>query len=191
MSRASRRTLLPVLGLLSAVAAALLAACAPGGGTDKPIGGPARAEEPSRVSIPSIGVDSPLIRLTRGKDGAVRVPPPEKGMTAGWYTGSAQPGAPGAAVIVGHSDAHGGKAVFHDLDKVGEGTVIDIRRGDGEVLHFAVTGTEKAARGAFPDRRVYGETKERALRLVTCAGEHHAGDGDRAENLIVYATLRP
>ncbi|MBZ6472261.1 sortase domain-containing protein [Streptomyces griseocarneus] len=191
MSRVSRRTLLPALGLLSAVAAALLAACAPGGGTDKVIGGPARAEEPSRVSIPSIGVDSPLIRLTRNKDGSVRVPPPEKGMTAGWYTGSAQPGTPGAAVIVGHSDSHGGKAVFHDLDKVGEGTVIDIRRGDGAVLHFAVTGTEKATGGAFPAHKVYGETKERVLRLVTCAGEPSAGDGHRAENLIVYATLKP
>ncbi|MFI1968020.1 hypothetical protein BLA24_21540 [Streptomyces cinnamoneus] len=186
----SRRTRFPALALLLLVPAVLLAACAPGGGTDKVIGGPASAEEPSRILIPAIGVDSPLIRLGKGKDENVQVPPPEKVMTAGWYTGGARPGEPGAAVIVGHHDGRGGKGVFHDLHKVTEGTAIDVRRGDGTVLHFTVTGTETVRRNAFPTRKVYGPTGEKALRLVTCAGELDA-DGHAAENLVVYAALKP
>ncbi|MEU1824389.1 sortase [Streptomyces abikoensis] len=166
--------------LLLAVAAVLLGACAPGGGTGKAIGGPARAEEPSRVAIPSLGVDSPLIRLGRNGDDTVQTPPPEKGMTAGWYRDSARPGTRGAAVIIGHDTAHDGKAVFRDLHRIAEGDAIDVERGDGEVLHFTVTGTEKVAGGAFPTRKVYAETREKALRLVTCAGD-----------LIVHARMAP
>ncbi|MFD7237083.1 sortase domain-bontaining protein [Streptomyces syringium] len=179
-----------VLALLM-LPVALLTACSMGGtADDKASGTPASAEEPAGVSIPAIGVRSPLIRLGTDKDATVRVPPPEKGMTAGWYTGGARPGEPGAAVIIGHDDTHDGRAVFRDLDKVGKGTVIDIERGDGKVLHFAVTGTEKVGKKAFPREKVYGRTSERALRLVTCAGDLDPG-GHPTRSLIVYASLRP
>ncbi|MFF4410737.1 class F sortase [Streptomyces sp. NPDC001404] len=181
------RTRLSPLALLL-VLPALLVGCSLDGGTDKAIGGPARAEEPSRVSIPSIGVDSPLMRLGLNKDDTVQVPPPEKGMTAGWYTGSVVPGDAGAAVIIGHNATRNGEAVFHDLKKVGKGMVIDVRRGDGQVLHFTVTGTETVRKNAFPTRKVYGGTSEKALRLVTCAGDLDA-DGHPVDNLIVYASL--
>ncbi len=110
-------------------------------------------------------------------------------MTAGWYTGSARPGTPGAAVITGHGDTRHGKAVFRDLRKVGKGTAVDVERGDGKVLHFTVTDTETVAGSAFPTRKVYGPTAEKALRLVTCAGEQD-GAGRPTEHLIVYAALR-
>lgn len=183
------RTRLSSLALLLVLPALLVAGCALGGGTDKAIGGPARDEEPARVSIPSIGVDSPLIRLGPGKDGRAQLPPPEKGMTAGWYTGGAVPGDTGAAVIIGHDAARDGEAVFRDLKKVREGTVVDVRRGDGRVLHFTVTGTETVRKDAFPTRKVYGGTSEKALRLVTCAGDQGA-DGHPVDNLIVYASLQ-
>ncbi|ARZ70273.1 peptidase C60 [Streptomyces albireticuli] len=179
--------------LLALATLTALTACSLTGrttGTGEASGTPASAEEPSRVSIPSIGVDSALLRLGLNSDDTVQVPPPEKGMTAGWYTGGATPGTPGAAVIIGHNDTREGKAVFHDLGKVGKGAAVNVKRGDGEVLHFTVTGTEKVGKDAFPTRKVYGETSERALRLVTCAGELDA-DGHPVENLIVYATLKP
>lgn len=185
------RTRLPALVLaLLMLPVALLTACSMGeAADDKASGTPAMADEPAGLSIPAIGVRSPLIRLGLNEDETVRVPPPEKGTTAGWYTGGAKPGEPGAAVIIGHNDTRDGKAVFHDLDKVGKGTVIDVERGDGKVLHFAVTGTEKVDKKAFPKEKVYGKTSEQALRLVTCAGELAPG-GHPAQNLIVYASLR-
>lgn len=176
--------------LLAVVLAALVSGCALGSETDKVIGGPASADEPSRVAIPSLGVDSPLIRLGLNDDQTVQSPPPDKGMTAGWFTRGARPGEPGAAVIIGHSTTPEGKAVFRDLHKVSRGTAIDIKRGDGKVLHFSVTGTETVAKKTFPARKVYGATKEKALRLVTCAGDPDA-TGRPAQNLIVYAALTP
>ncbi|MBT2383593.1 sortase domain-bontaining protein [Streptomyces sp. ISL-11] len=179
----------PVIAFL-ALAAALVTGCSLGsggslGGDDsRAVGTPASAEEPSRISIPSLGVDSALLRLGSKSDGTAQLPPAEKGTTAGWYTGGAKPGRPGAAVIIGHADAPDGQAVFHGLRELGRGAAIDVKRGDGKILHFTVTDTEEVDKSAFPRRKVYGPTSEPVLRLVTCA------EGVPDRNLIVYAALQ-
>jgi LPXTG-site transpeptidase (sortase) family protein len=144
---------------------------------------------PAQVTIPSIGVDSSLMRLGLNADGTVEVPPAEKGMTAGWYTGGPVPGEPGPAVIIGHNDTRLGKAVFHDLKDIDKGADIAVRNKQGKTVHFTVTGTETVSKNAFPTAKVYGETKDRVLRLITCDGAFDA-QGHPVDNLIVYATLR-
>ncbi|MER7813447.1 class F sortase [Streptomyces sp900116325] len=144
---------------------------------------------PTQVAIPTIGVTSSLMRLSLNADGTVEVPPAEEGMTAGWYTGGAIPGERGAAVVIGHNDTRFGRAVFHDLKKIGKGADIVIRNERGQVAHFTVTGTESVSKKAFPTKKVYGATNGRVLRLVTCDGAFDA-QGHPVNNLIVYATLR-
>ncbi|MFF0286545.1 class F sortase [Streptomyces sp. NPDC005262] len=148
-----------------------------------------RPAAPTQVAIPSIGVTSSLMRLGLNADGTVEVPPAEKGMTAGWYTGGAIPGEHGAAVVIGHNDTRFGRAVFHDLKKIGKGADIVIRNERGQVSHFTVTGTESVSKKTFPTKKVYGATNGRVLRLVTCDGAFDA-QGHPVDNLIVYATLR-
>ncbi|MFD5188573.1 class F sortase [Streptomyces sp. NPDC058357] len=145
------------------------------------------AAAPVRVGIPSLGIDSELMRLGLNQDGTVEVPPAEKGMTAGWYTGGATPGEPGAAVIIGHNDTRFGKAVFHDLRKIAKGADIAVRNDRGAELHFRVTGTETVSKKAFPTEKVYGAIRARTLRLITCDGSFDA-QGHPVDNLIVYAT---
>ncbi|MER5278069.1 class F sortase [Streptomyces sp. NPDC002809] len=147
------------------------------------------AQPPVHVSIPSLGVDSDIMHLGLNTDGTVEVPPAEKGMTVGWYTGGSMPGEPGPAVLIGHNDTHLGKAVFHDLKKIAKGADITVRDERGTELHFKVTGRETANKTAFPTARVYGPTKDRALRLITCDGAFDA-QGHPVDNLIVYATRR-
>ncbi|MFG2626264.1 class F sortase [Streptomyces sp. NPDC048473] len=154
-------------------------------GTEKS-GKPKSAASPTHVSIPSIGVNSSLMRLGLNEDGTVQVPPAEKGMTVGWYTGGAAPGERGAAVLIGHNDTRFGKAVFHDLKKIGKGADIAIRNDRGAEIHFRVTGTETVSKKAFPTKKVYSATNERVLRLITCDGAFDA-QGHPVDNLIVYA----
>ncbi|WP_327243277.1 class F sortase [Streptomyces sp. NBC_01320] len=144
---------------------------------------------PAQVAIPSIGVTSSLLPLGLNADGTVEVPPAEKGMTAGWYTGGAIPGERGAAVLIGHNDTRFGRAVFHDLKKIGKGADIVVRDEQGQTTHFTVTGTESVSKKAFPTKKVYGRTDDRALRLITCDGAFDA-QGHPVDNLIVYATAR-
>ncbi|MDF3293317.1 class F sortase [Streptomyces silvisoli] len=183
-----------VLALLTALLFAALSACSSGSGAVSSVpsssaAGSAPANAPTRVAVPSIGVDSTLMRLGLNKDQTVEVPPPDKGMTAGWYTGSAVPGDQGAAVIIGHNDTRYGKAVFHDLKKVKKGADIAVRTADGETRHFTVTNTERVAKNAFPTDKVYGPNPKPVLRLVTCDGALDAS-GHPEDNLIVYAALR-
>ncbi|BFP50993.1 hypothetical protein SCMC78_08000 [Streptomyces sp. CMC78] len=154
---------------------------------------PPRTDEPERsapteVSIPSIGVRSTLMELGLNADGTVEVPPAEKGMTAGWYSGGSTPGAPGPAVLIGHNDTRFGRAVFHDLKKVREGAEVLVRDGAGRTLRFTVTGKEAVSKKAFPTEKVYGPTKNSTLRLITCDGEFDA-EGHPVDNLIVYGAL--
>lgn len=145
------------------------------------------AQPPVHVSIPSLGVDSDIMRLGLNTDGTVEVPPAEKGMTVGWYTGGAVPGEPGPAVLIGHNDTRLGRAVFHDLRKITKGADITVRDERGTEIHFKVTGRETASKNAFPTARVYGRTEGRVLRLITCDGAFDA-QGHPVDNLIVYAT---
>ncbi|MFE6761228.1 class F sortase [Streptomyces sp. NPDC057689] len=146
----------------------------------------ATAEPPAHVSIPSLGVDSDVMRLGLNPDRTVEVPPADKGMTTGWYTGSAVPGEPGAAVLIGHNDTRYGRAVFHDLRKITKGADIAIRDAAGKTTHFEVTARETVSKNAFPTARVYGRTTDRALRLITCDGAFDT-NGHPVDNLIVYA----
>lgn len=162
-----------------------------GGTTGAP--GPSSTDEPDQpapahVSIPSIGVRSALMELGLNADGTVEVPPAEKGMTAGWYTGGSAPGAPGPAVLIGHNDTLFGRAVFHDLKKIREGAEVLVRDAAGKTLRFTVTGKETVGKKAFPTEKVYGPTKDSTLRLITCDGEFDA-QGHPVDNLIVYGAL--
>ncbi|WP_328320901.1 class F sortase [Streptomyces sp. NBC_00388] len=162
---------------------------APAGARSDATTDPEQAAPPQQVSIPSIGVTSSLLRLGLNADRTVQVPPADKGMTAGWYTGSATPGEQGAAVLIGHNDTRFGKAVFHDLRKIRKGADITVRNTLGKTSHFTVTGTESVSKKAFPTDKVYGRTTARALRLITCDGAFDA-QGHPVNNLVVYATLR-
>ncbi|WP_228923551.1 class F sortase [Streptomyces sp. DH7] len=155
--------------------------------------GPSSTDEPDRpapshVSIPSIGVRSALMELGLNADGTVEVPPAEKGMTAGWYTGGSAPGAPGPAVLIGHNDTRYGRAVFHDLKEIDKGAEVLVRDAAGKTLRFTVTGKETVDKKAFPTEKVYGPTKDSTLRLITCDGEFDA-EGHPVDNLIVYGAL--
>ncbi|MFJ6569640.1 class F sortase [Streptomyces sp. NPDC091292] len=150
---------------------------------------PPPAADPAHVAIPSLKVSSTLMPLGLNKDGTVEVPPAEKGMTAGWYTGGAKPGQRGPAVIIGHNDTRYGRAVFHDLKNIAKGADIAVRNKKGATLHFTVVGTETVSKTAFPTKKVYGATEGPELRLVTCDGAFDA-QGHPVDNLIVYATLK-
>lgn len=188
---------------LVALALATLAACssgspaasapdAPASASDSATPPPATAAtapgDPTQVVIPSLGVDSSLLRLGLNADQTVQVPPPDKGMTAGWYANSAVPGERGASVVIGHNNTRYGKAVFHDLEKIRKGADITIRGAGGKTVHFTVTATQTVSKKAFPTQQVYAPTPTPTLRLITCDGSIDS-QGHPVDNLIVYANL--
>jgi len=148
---------------------------------------PLQVAEPVRVIIPSIGVGTGLVHLGLTPSGALQVP--TSTAVAGWYTGSARPGAIGAAGLAGHNDSGSGAGVFFRLSLLRPGERVYIRRADGSLAVFEVTAVHSYLKTSFPTAAVYGPVADAELRLITCGGTFDYATGHYLSNVIVYADL--
>ena len=148
---------------------------------------PQKVARPVSLTIPSIGVRTGLVHLGLTLSGALQVP--STTTVAGWYTGSARPGATGAAVIVGHIDSLTGPGVFFRLRLLHPGSRVYVRRADGTLAVFRVTSVRSYPKSRFPTLAVYGPVPDAELRLITCGGAFDVATGHYLSNVIVYATL--
>jgi sortase (surface protein transpeptidase) len=146
-----------------------------------------RVARPVSLVIPAIGVSTPLVRLGLTATGALQVP--SSTAVAGWYTGSARPGAIGSAVIAGHIDSVTGPGVFFRLRLLHRGERVYVRRANGSVAVFGVTAVHTYLKTQFPTEAVYGPEPDAQLRLITCGGTFDYATGHYLSNIIVYASL--
>jgi LPXTG-site transpeptidase (sortase) family protein len=144
---------------------------------------------PVRIAIPRIQVDAPVEALGQNADGTVEVPALSRPNLAGWYKYGPTPGQLGAAVVLGHVDAHRQEAVFFRLGSLRRGDRIRVTRTGGSVATFAVDSVVPVPKDDFPDQSVYGKTSYAALRLVTCGGRFDRRTKHYLGNIIVYAHL--
>jgi sortase (surface protein transpeptidase) len=154
---------------------------------------PARpGKPPARLDIPAIGVHTAVTSIGLRPDGTLDTPPLRSDAPAGWYRGSATPGAPGPAIIVGHVDtARDGPAVFFRLRELKPGDEIEVRGDSRTVVTFKVTKVASYLKKAFPSEAVYGPTPGPALRLITCGGSFDRDRGSYRSNIVVFATALP
>ena len=148
---------------------------------------PRPVPEPVRLIIPAIGVRTSLVHLGLTSSGALQVPPTPA--VAGWYTGSARPGAIGAAVIAGHIDSLSGPGVFFRLRLLRPGDRVYVRQAGGSLAVFDVTAVHSYLKARFPTGAVYGPVPAAELRLITCGGTFDYATGHYLSNVIVYADL--
>jgi hypothetical protein len=142
--------------------------------------------DPVAVSIPRIGVRSPLDDLGLNTDGTMKVPPPAR---AGWFSGGAAPGALGPAVITGHVTWDGAPAAFYRLGTMRRGDQVTVTREDGRTAVFTVTRVARFSKSQFPSRAVYGAIDHAGLRLITCGGAYDAARNRYLDNVVVFARL--
>lgn len=146
------------------------------------------ASGPSRIKIPTLGVDAPVTGLGLDPEGHLATPPDGDRNLAGWYRGGVTPGQTGTALMAGHVDTASGPAVFYGLGALHRGDRIDVLRQDGSTAWFVTDAVEVYAKSAFPDRQVYGRAADPQLRLITCGGTFTKGQGYQG-NVVVYAHL--
>lgn len=142
----------------------------------------------ARVAIPAIQVDAPVIDVNLDPDGWIETPPPEDPNLAGWYQNGIAPGQLGTSVVVGHVDNKAGPAVFYGLGSLKKGDRVEIERSDDRVAVFEVYGVEVYAKNDFPGARVYGDTGQAELRVITCGGGYTKANGYDG-NVVVFARL--
>ncbi|MFI7452015.1 class F sortase [Nonomuraea sp. NPDC049714] len=145
--------------------------------------------KPLRIRIPKIKVNAPVGTVTVSKTGVLGTPPLSKPNLTGWYRHSPLPGELGPSVINGHVNTKKGAAVFKRLSELAKGDRIYVYRSDGKVTRFTVSGIEQVGKKTFPTARVYGNTANSQLRLITCGGIYNKSAHSYTDNIIVYATL--
>ncbi|MEU3875729.1 MULTISPECIES: class F sortase [Streptomyces] len=150
---------------------------------------PLPAAAPTRVRIPAVQVDAPLVPLGLEADGTLASPPEDDRNLAGWYAGGTAPGAAGTAVVAGHVDTGSGPAVFYSLGALKKGDTVEIAREDARTAVFTIDAIEVYDKADFPSERVYGATNRAELRLITCGGGFSQEAGAYLGNVVVYAHL--
>lgn len=141
------------------------------------------AVAPTRLNIPSIGLQSTIVPMGLDKVGNLDVPSGKSG-NVGWYAAGTIPGEMGSAVL----DAHV-FAAFSRLHTVGKGDRIEVAMSDGTTRTFAVTKTKVFKLSDLSPQELYEQDGGRYLHLVTCAGTLTPDHSTYTHRLVVYATL--
>jgi len=150
--------------------------------TYKPIDMP----PPVRIVIDVIGVDAKVVPVGILPSGAMEVP--TFGL-AGWYKLGAAPGELGPAVVVAHVDSRSGPDVFYRLKELAPGDEVRTVGEDGLVTVFAVQNVEQQRKADLPVHRIWDETPEPTIRLITCGGQFDYSTRHYKDNIIVYGTF--
>ncbi|MFE9426378.1 class F sortase [Kitasatospora sp. NPDC006697] len=146
------------------------------------------ASPPTRLRIPAIGVDAKVLPLDLDAQGRLSTPPADHHDLAGWYRGSASPGADGVAVLVGHVDDKHGPSVFFLLGRLRPGAAVTLTRQDRRTAGYTVDAVRSYPKADFPTSEVYAPTGRPELRLITCGGHYDHRTGYQA-NIVVFAHL--
>jgi hypothetical protein len=147
----------------------------------------AAAAGPLHLSVPTVGIETPLTPIDLDAAGALV--PPSDNTLAGWYRSGPLPGDPGPAVITGHVDSIAGPAVFFRLRQVAAGAPVSVVRADGTTVRFTVTRVARYPKGDFPTAEVYAPSPRPELRLITCGGVFDHAAHSYPDDLVVYAAL--
>ncbi|MBC3840953.1 class F sortase [Streptacidiphilus sp. 4-A2] len=149
---------------------------------------PMASSAPTRIKIPTIDVNAPVIPLGQDAAGHLQTPPENDRNLAGWYSAGPAPGSAGNAVMDGHVDTRVGPAVFYNLGALRKKDPIEIDRRDGTVALFTIDAVEVYRKNSFPDQQVYGPSHDPELHVITCGGAFSKRSGYQS-NVVVYAHM--
>jgi sortase A len=138
---------------------------------------------PTRIQIPSIGLNARVVNVGLTQNGEMDVPD-GRTKNVGWYKYGTLPGDVGSAVM----DAHV-YAAFSSLHKTRVGNVIYVETSNNTTLRFVVTKVATYALKDVPAQELFSGTDGRHLNLITCAGALTPDHSTYDHRLVVYATL--
>jgi len=141
--------------------------------------------EPSRVVLPTVGVDAAVRPESVQPDGQLAVPGDPH--VVGWWAQGARPGsARGTVVLAGHVDTarDGAGALFH-LGRLEPGAVVVLKTASGS-LTYVVQAVRSYPKAALPVE-VFDRSGAPRLVLITCGGSFDRRTRHYADNIVVYA----
>jgi hypothetical protein len=142
---------------------------------------------PTRVQVPQLGVDAPVVPVTVQPDGLLAVPSDVH--TIGWWSAGAAAAAPsGTVVLAGHVDsAQQGPGAFFDLRTLQPGDRVILSNARGRTAAYTVTARRQYPKSVLPAGEVFGQATTPRLVLVTCGGTFDWDTHHYRDNVVVYA----
>lgn len=148
------------------------------------------SEQPSRLLVPKVGIDSHVQHIGINSKGLMAVP--SNYTDTGWYKLGTAPGEQGSAVIAGHQDnGLGTPAVFYELEKLEIGDDVYVVDKNGDRLHFKVRKMETVPYNLQGEKleTIFTDSSGKYLNLITCAGTWIPEAKTNDLRLIVYTEL--
>jgi LPXTG-site transpeptidase (sortase) family protein len=143
---------------------------------------------PTRLRIPSIGVDAPVAGVGLLPDGSMAVP--DNLWVSAWLSSGARPGQAGSAVIAGHRGI-GTPGLFGHLENVKAGDRIHVSDTGGGELVYQVTRVASLDVSTATQLQVFGPTTQQQLVLITCVGQYSRSTRTYDHRLVVFSRLLP
>ncbi|MEO3876002.1 class F sortase [Nonomuraea sp. B12E4] len=145
---------------------------------------------PTRILIPSLNVDAPVVAMGLKADGSAGEPPLSKPYLVSWFADGASPGEIGPAAFYGHVDSRrSGPAVFYRVARLQPGALVQVPRQDGRTATFRIYTVERYPKSAFPTDHVYADTDRPEIRLITCGGSFDRTAGSYRDNIVAFGAL--
>ena len=143
---------------------------------------------PSRLIIPSLGIDADVQHVGVNAQGNMRAP--SNFTDVSWYEYGTVPGYIGSAVMAGHVDnGLGLDGVFKHLDSLKVGDDVYIEENGGSRLHFRVTDIEAYPYQSVPTQMLFAAADTARLNLITCEGAWVNGKDTYDHRLVIYTVL--
>ena len=116
---------------------------------------------------------------------------PPDGSSVGWWADGPLVGAPGMAILLGHTRVGGSYAVFNRLGELRPGDQVTVEDGAGSArAEFRITQVVSDVPKDDPEalRKVLSDNAQGAqLALITCGGDFDLGYRASADNIVAFA----
>jgi hypothetical protein len=105
-----------------------------------------------------------------------------------WWAYGGSPGASsGTVLLAGHVSWDGRVGVLAGLRRLRLGDPITVRRQDGRLVHYVVTGRRQVPKTSLADLGLFARTGAPRLVLVTCGGAFDPRRHSYDDNVVVQA----
>ena len=145
-------------------------------------------EQPRYIKIPIIGVDARV--KSSGVNAKGRVDAPWNVHDVSWFNEGVLPGSSaGSSLLVGHVSSWTTDGVFKHIDRLTPGALIQIERGDGSVINYAVKKTENIPLDEVDMSKILGTeiAGKHDIKLMTCSGNYDRDSERYDHRFVVYA----
>ena len=141
--------------------------------------------QPVGLAIDAIDVDDyPIRAVGLEPDGQLEVPDETE---IGWYRYGATAGRPGATVLAAHVSWNGTTGPFFELGSLEPGNQVSVELDDGTVRQYVVTERTMYDKNELPRERIWRNTGDETLVLITCGGDFNPEIRRYRQNIVVYA----